>query len=120
MRFAILTDRKEIEFTLDVIKWARNMEANREVKQDHLNGFFVSTVFLGLNQNYWGSKPLWFETMVFDEESQHLLKLSDSMSMMVSEDRGQWRYETYMEALEGHERALALVREGHIERKTKR
>jgi len=63
----ILKGKNPVECN-DVMKWARWFEsANRIVKKTDINKQVVSTVFLGLNHNYDGGKPLLFETMVFPE-----------------------------------------------------
>lgn len=61
--------------------------------------YWVSTVFLGLD-HAWGGRSQWFETMVFPRDSMCDLHMQ--------------RYETYDEAIIGHERALAdgLNRQG--------
>lgn len=60
---------------------------NKVIKQQDVNGFWVSTVFLGLDHGFMNDAPLVFETMIFnrDMESQNC-----------------WRYRTYNEALDGH------------------
>jgi hypothetical protein len=53
----------------DLLTWARWLEehtADRVVKQETVGRFWVSTCFLGLDQNFFGDgPPLLFETMVF-------------------------------------------------------
>jgi len=55
----------------DVLKWARWFEsADRVVFQTEIPGGLVSTVFLGLDHQFWKGPPLLFETMTFmDGES---------------------------------------------------
>jgi len=56
----------------------------------------ISTIFLGLDHNYWGKgPPVLFETMIFGGP----------------EDQYQERYSTWDEAKEGHRKAVKLVRE---------
>lgn len=54
----------------DIWGWAKMFEdtKSRTVKQEHIGGLLISTVFLGLNHNFTGSGPpvLW-ETMVFQD-----------------------------------------------------
>ena len=73
-------------------------EASRRiVKQRHwpLNSIMVSTVFLGLDHNFfWGGPPLVFETLVFGGP------LDQEMD----------RYSTYDEAVRGHEAMCERVR----------
>lgn len=53
------------EITLE--EWSKTYEYDdRVLYQEHVNGFFVSTVFLGLDHSFGDSdKPLIYETMVF-------------------------------------------------------
>jgi len=85
----------------DPIKWARCFEntKNRIVKQDLLsNGYWVSTVFLGLDHNFASKgKPLIFETMIFDK-----LFKSDYSNLELDMDR----YSTWNQAINGHNKLL--------------
>jgi hypothetical protein len=76
-------------------EWTKDAE-NREykvVKQETLpNGYWVSTVWLGLNHNFGEGPPLIFETMVTDPAGKW-------------EDY-QERYSTEEEAMKGHKRAI--------------
>ncbi len=52
----------------DAFEWGKWFEANKDariVKQEYVRGNWISTVFLGLDHNYWGGSPVVFETMVF-------------------------------------------------------
>jgi len=58
-------------------------------------GITISTVWLGFNHNFFDKgPPLIFETMVFGG----------------SFDEHQWRYATEKEAIEGHQKAVDLVK----------
>lgn len=56
--------------------WAVWMQANRSrkiVRQETVRGYWISTVFLGMNHNFHGEgPPLIFETMVFQGEKSDL------------------------------------------------
>jgi len=69
----------------------------RLVGHDHYDNKMISTVFLGLDHNYFGGEPLIFETMIFDE---------------AGEDGYMERYSTWVEAKEGHNRAIQWVKNG--------
>lgn len=71
-----------------------NMDARR-IGWDDINDVTVSTVWLGLNHNLGDGEPLIFETMMFGEHGEY-----------------QWRWHTKQEALVGHQRIVAAVREG--------
>lgn len=63
--------------------------------------FWVSTVFLGLEHVWWGhgDRSAWFETMVFRGRG------GSSTDLLMD------RYETYDEALIGHQRAVTMLEE---------
>ena len=93
--YYILKNKKVVP-AKDVLEWGEWFEtADRTVKQDTLpDGKWVSTVFLGLDQNFGlGDKPLLFETMVFKSKK----KLSE-----LDVDR----YSTWKEAEAGHKRMV--------------
>jgi hypothetical protein len=97
-RKGILSAQHEVIPCQDLVEWAQWYEddRNRKIQQESISGFFVSTIFLGLDMGY--STPRWFETMVFREHrSVH------------SE-----RYATWDEAIAGHGRVCAQVRSGAI------
>ena len=55
-----------------VFMWNIN---NRRVALETINGITISTVFLGMDHNYFGGSPILWETMVFDEKvNYHALK----------------------------------------------
>jgi len=59
------------------------------------NGYFVSTVWLGLDHAIYGDKPAIFETMVFSDKGE------------IGEDEDMMRYSTEKEAIRGHKRMVA-------------
>ncbi len=72
-----------------ILEWGKFFQdgRNRIVKYEVLhNGYRVSTVFLGLDHNFMGGKPLLFETMVFGSDGELDMK----------------RYATWKEAETGH------------------
>lgn len=89
----ILIDRTPIAVTL--LAWAKWWEAHdkeRIVAQDTVGNSFVSTVFLGLDHNFFDKgPPLFFESLVFDGP------LADTMR----------RYSTWQEAMAGHKALVA-------------
>ena len=76
----------------DAREWGRWMEGgNRIIQRTELeSGVRVSTVFLGIDHNFFGGEPLLFETMIFGGPL----------------DEYQWRYSTRQEALKGHDEAV--------------
>lgn len=98
-------DRKGSPISME--EWCKSFEAteSRIVKQETVarpNGFeaFVSTVWLGLDHNYGDQgPPLIFETMVFQDAHS-------------GNDTYCNRTSTEAEAIEAHEEAVRLVKEG--------
>lgn len=80
-------------------KILRNIK-RRQVGEFRANGALVSTVFLGIDHAIGMSRPMFFETMVFDENSKRPF-----------EDLACERYETWEEAAEGHERWVVEARD---------
>lgn len=76
------------------MEWAEDFEkSDRRVAKDVLaDGKVVSTVFLGLDHNWGGGKPLIFETMVFSEIGGEEVDIE--------------RYSTEEEAVEGHKKMV--------------
>ncbi len=92
----------------DVLEWAfwfENAKEECKVAFDTVGDADISTVFLGLDHNYFGGVPILFETMIFGGEY----------------DQYQERYHTWDEAEAGHKRNVEMVRthrtpeEVHIE-----
>jgi hypothetical protein len=90
---------------VDLMTWAKWLEEHRAekiVKQEDVGGFWVSTVFLGLDHNWGDGPPILFETMVFPRNAAGGAVMDE-----------QWceRCCTYDEAETMHERGCAYVRE---------
>ena len=84
-------------------EWAMQFrEIDRHVGDDIVDNCRVSTVWLGLDNNYFEEPPLVFETMVFDAEKHG----SDIYS---------YRYTTWDEAIEGHKKAIQWVLDGCVD-----
>jgi hypothetical protein len=82
----VIKDYKEIESLLGNFEY-------KVVKQSKDDKHAVSTVWIGLDHNYFGGRPLIFETMVF--------AIKDGKWDMSDLDCE--RYSTEEEALKGHE-----------------
>lgn len=79
----------------DLLEWGRWFEsADRVVRQDEVNGFLVSTVFLGLDHSFSGGPPVLWETMVLGADGHPL-------------DELQLRYTSREEAESGHAGVLS-------------
>jgi len=91
---------------LQLMDWAKKCEDDeyRKVKQDKIGKYFISTIWFGLNMNFFSNQePLIFETMIFLDDDDQL----DEFYLYQEE------YSTEQQALEGHERAVKLVRDGN-------
>jgi hypothetical protein len=88
---------------LDLQAWAHKLEDMdyKIVRQDHVDGHFVSTVWLGLDHGMFGGPPLIFETMIFDQRAD-----AHSFDEVYCE-----RYTTEDAARVGHDRAIEWLHE---------
>jgi hypothetical protein len=97
--YYILKDNKPIAEP-DTTKWIRWMSDHHEdriLSKTYLYGteIEISTVFLGIDHNFFGGPPILFETAVFNHKS--------------GESEIERRYETYETAMEGHLEIAAQV-----------
>lgn len=90
----ILKDKTPIPCE-DIIEWGQwfGSHPNRHVGNDMIGDIHVSTVFLAIDHNWNGGRPILFETMIFGGEH----------------DQYQERCSTWEEAEEMHARALKMV-----------
>ncbi len=79
----------------------RTNSGNRIIKQENINGYFVSTVWFGMDLSYSSEKPLVFETMVF--------KQGDWMDLYCD------RYSTRGDAIRGHLNTVNKLKSGKLE-----
>lgn len=93
--YYILNDKGEVESTT-IDQWGiwMNNPNNVIIKQEYIGNAFISTVFLGISYGVVMGKPLFYETMIFGGEH----------------DSYQVKYTSKEEALEGHKKAVALVK----------
>ena len=100
MGFWTLDEQNWPVYTDDVLVWGKWFEEasktrRRVVASENVGDVFVSTVFLGLDQNFGGGDiPILFETMVFGGP------LDQEMD----------RYATWDEALAGHQAMVERVK----------
>ena len=99
MKYYILDEKtreiKETDFD-GYVKWSKDGGfKTRLIKQEYIGGVFISTIFLMFDHRHFGSgDPVLFETMIFNGEH----------------DQYQDRYCTEKEALEGHQKAVDMVK----------
>lgn len=70
---------------------------------DNVNGYYISTVDLGIDHSFGIGKPLYYETMIFKEGSWNDLYCK--------------RYSTEKEAIKGHKKAIEYVKNNFKEGK---
>lgn len=127
----ILKDRNTL-VPVDVLTWGTWMEGERRKPAGEslwrvghnvlVDGYLVSTVFLGLDHRFGAyGPPIVFETMAFMPDT----RLHKDWSVMgrVMRHKGrrmmgneilQWRYSTWGEAEIGHAKAVSLVRKYRV------
>ena len=91
----------------DLMTWAHWLEENRAqriiAQEDLPHGYWISTVFLGLNHQWMlGQPPLWFETMVFKPPTNVPSPITGKIHKLGPEAFCD-RYTTLEEARSGHE-----------------
>lgn len=81
----------------DISKWAKWFEnADKQIAYDEVNNKRISTVFLGLDHGFLdSSKPILWETMIFGN---------------INMDEYCERYSSAEDAIEGHKKAVELVK----------
>lgn len=79
---------------ITLTQWSRLMEDNdyRIIARDRVGDLLISTIWLGLNHNHWGGRPLVYETMVFGDDE------------LETE-----RYQTEAEAILGHQMMVSKI-----------
>lgn len=96
-----------------LMQWAQWVEVfeNKIVEQTEIEGYMISTVFLGLDHNWSGQgPPILFETMVFRAADWH--EPDKDKRRLVDQDMN--RYATWDEAKKGHRRFIWQYRGGEI------
>jgi hypothetical protein len=102
-RYAVLSESGEV-ITCDLLTWTQNLHGRHRIiaQEDLEGGYWISTVFLGLDHSYNPKGPqMWFETMIFEPPTGEDLALGRPHGEIIYCDR----YSTRMEALAGHEAA---------------
>lgn len=110
----MLNEDHSISTTEDAVEWGQWFDnpEKRIVVQEEVGGFWVSTVFLGINHNYTRKgQPILFETMVFS-----IAPVVNDITVNVGEREGPdgrcERYATWEEAVEGHRRVCDSLTSG--------
>ena len=96
-----ILNEEHVPIPAGLFEWAWWLQdfRHRIVQQDTVDGYWISTVFLGLDHNWGDGPPLLFETMIFEGDAR--------------DDTGfQRRYPTWELALEGHRHAVELAAAG--------
>lgn len=95
---------------VDLMEWAFWFQtADRSVERFERDGYWVSTVFLGLDHNFSGNgPPMLFETMAFDDVRE-VREFNGRLYRMHGEAMLCERYSTRDNALIGHERHVRAL-----------
>ena len=93
-------DKKGNPITLEEFVRLFEKKGYKVIKQERIGKYIVSTVWLGVSHGFYGQAPIIFETMIFCDEGKN-----DSLYLW------QDRYTTEEEALEGHKKAVDLVKQ---------
>ena len=107
----IIGDDGEPEPCEDLLTWALWMETHERITlQTHYGRIMVSTIFLGLDHNFWGSeKPVLWETMVFRRLRKPRILFGGYPLWRDTIDRHTRRYSSKLEALQGHHEVCIAV-----------
>lgn len=109
-----LLDENHQPQPVDLLVWAKWFEtSDRHVRLTRVGPYTVSTVFMGLDHNFFHQgPPILFETMVMiDMETE--IKFVAPRTMRVSFLDIQERCCTWEEALLQHQRVIDQIRESH-------
>lgn len=116
-KFVILdeNDRVKIVTLKEWAMWFGAHSKERIVARDEINGYTVSTIFLGLDHQFLpNGRPLYWETMIFDpptEREHPSATLRDAYrDRYATGSNYQDRYSTAAEARAGHVRAVEWLK----------
>jgi hypothetical protein len=99
--YILSTDNEPVAVSItEASEWMENNPEKKAIKQDHIDDIFVSTVFLGLDHSWDNQGLILWETMIFGGIN----------------DQYQERYNSYEDALEGHQRAIDLIKKENGEK----
>jgi hypothetical protein len=99
--YILTTDNQPVAVSVrEAAQWMEDNPEKKAVKQDHVDDIFVSTVFLGLDHSWDNQGLILWETMIFGGIN----------------DQYQERYSSYEDALEGHQRAIDLIKKENGEK----
>ena len=111
MEWAYLGDDNKPVYTDDVkLAFSDGQRLRNMLKQEHYNGFFVSTIFLPLDHSFGGGAPVHFETYVFNSDGEKISYYGEVWGRRAC---------TYEEAMEHHAEAIREIDAGNIERRVR-
>ncbi len=112
MPFAL--DCSEEEGLRRWVQWMEDHRSERIVAEDKIDPYWISTVFLGLDQQFSPGPPLLFETMIFERNESTCLLIDGNIQLIdhvhSDLDHLRWRYSTWEEAEQGHRNVAAMVK----------
>jgi hypothetical protein len=83
---------------------------SRQLADDTLGRYRVSTVFLGIDYAFLGGPPILWETMIFGDAVPVVLGGRVSLYHEEVDEDSQWRYRSRGDALDGHAAAVESVK----------
>jgi len=95
---------------IDLMEWVQKCgdPQYRIIKQEDIDKYSISTIWMGLDMNMFGNPKHIFETMIFINEGTEEEQQKDPLNLY------QERYSTEEEAMKGHEIAIAIVEKSLI------
>lgn len=113
LRYYILDDDGIPKAVADVVEWGKWFQtAERRIAYYQRDGYWVSTVFIGINNNFgWRGPPVLFETMAFDDVREIRKSPAGRLYKSRGDEMTCERYSTKDDALIGHERIVKALNE---------
>lgn len=111
----MLDEKGEVVVEKDLMTWARWLESagtKRQVGENIVGDYTVSTVFLGLDHDFSGTGiPVLWETLVFENKETEIKVGTRMRPIRKTLDVGDTfrRYTSKEDALKGHEEVMAYV-----------
>ncbi|RJQ80193.1 MAG: hypothetical protein C4519_10655 [Desulfobacteraceae bacterium] len=109
----VAVDCYTLEGLTEWVTWMEDFSRCR-VADDFIGSFWISTVFLGVDQRLFAGPPLLFRTTILENKACTCLLIDDNVQLIdqiTSELDGlMWQYATWAEAKQGHALVVGMVR----------
>jgi hypothetical protein len=110
-QFAILDENDRLKLvTLDQwLDWMRTHREGQLVGRDEIDGYLVSTIFLGIDHQFHPhGRPVYWETMIFDPPAGRTYLSGEKREL--GDDIYCERYSSLAEARAGHAQAIQWLK----------